>query len=75
MGVDQPRQHGAVAQVHEPIPRGHGPPRGDPLDATPDDEDVHVVLHTAAAVQDCRSPKDGARASGVLHCQRRDDGE
>jgi len=51
VGVDQPRQHGAVAQVHDPRPRRQGPARPDPRDPACDDEDVDVVQHAAAAVE------------------------
>jgi len=75
MGVDQPRQHRAVAHVHEPRTSGggHRPARRDPGNAVPFDEDVDVALYAAAAVEDSCGAED--RARGVLSRQSRSNGK
>ena len=56
--VDQSRQHGAVAQVHEARTGRHRSARGDAHDATSHDYDVDVVLGAASAVQNVRGADD-----------------
>jgi hypothetical protein len=65
VGVDQPRQHGAVPEVHQAGPRGHRAARPDHLDAAARDQNVHVRHHGAAAVEHaCGTQHDGLLLGG-----------
>ena len=49
--VDQARQHRAVAQVHEARTGWYRPAGPNADDAASRDENIHVVLHSAAPVE------------------------
>ena len=62
--VDEARQHGAAAQIYDSRPRWHGPAWRDAGNAAANDENVHVALHTAAAIEDGGGAQNSPR--GVL---------
>src|SRR5262245_37076243 len=66
MRVDQARQYGAVTQIDQTRSPGDRAARSDPLDAISAHQDVDVVLHAAAAVEDGRRAQYDRNVGGVL---------
>jgi len=58
VGVDEARQDGTVTQIDDSGARGHRPTRSDSRNAASDDHDIDIVLHTAAAVDNCGGTND-----------------
>jgi hypothetical protein len=58
VGVDEARQDGTVTQIDDSRARGHRPTWSDARNAAGDDNDIDIVLRTAAAVDNCGGTND-----------------